>query len=288
MCKALRLPRSSFYYQATPAKTDTELENAVINEFKLSRRNYGTRKLKIQLSKKQNGHEQIKVSRRWIGKIMSKYGLVSKYTLRRSKNRLNNVNEDVIPNIVNREYSDRVHLEVVVSDLTYVKLNRCWHYICLLLDLHGRKIIGSAVGRKKDAQLVRTAFYGVQDDLRKINVFHTDRGSEFKNQIIDEIIKAFGITRSLSAKGTPVDNAVAESMYNIIKTEFIFGEDFANLDEFSLKWFDYVNWYNNVRIHGSLGYLTPNDYKNLSFSEISQDSQSPRQLSSDRLQPAWS
>jgi transposase InsO family protein len=71
-------------------------------------------------------------------------------------------------------------------------------------------------------------------------------------------MNAFGIERSLSAKGTPIDNAVGESIYNIVKTEFSYGEDFADLQ---LKWFDYVNWYNNVRIHGTLGYLSPAEYE---------------------------
>jgi transposase InsO family protein len=117
-----------------------------------------------------------------------------------------------------------------------------------------RKILGRAVGNQKNAKLIEAAFYSVQDDLRKINLFHTDRGSEFKNKLIEDILSAFGINRSLSAKGTPHDNAVAESMYNVIKTEFTFNKEFADLDEFKLLWFDYVNWYNNIRIHGSLGY----------------------------------
>jgi transposase InsO family protein len=260
MCKALKLGRSSYYYRAVPVKKDTELENAVIHEFYLSRRNYGTRKLKRQLSREQNGHSAYRVSRARVGRIMEKYALVSKYTLKHSKRRrVNDVNNDPIPNLVDRQFEGRQPLEVVVSDLTYVRCAGRWHYICLLLDLHGRKIIGSAVGRSKEANLVRTAFYGVQEDLRRIKVFHTDRGSEFKNQVIDEIIKAFGITRSLSAKGTPLDNSVAEAMYNIVKTEFAY-EDFTDYDELELKWFDYVNWYNNVRIHGSLGYCTPSDY----------------------------
>jgi transposase InsO family protein len=261
MCKALGLQRSSYYYKERIAKTDTELENAVIAEFHLSRCNYGTRKLKKQLARKQNEHDAMRVSRRRIGKIMKKYGLVSKYTLKHAKTCSESVNNDPIANKVNRKFQDRKPLEVVVSDLTYVKCAGRWHYICLLLDLGRRKIIGSAVGRSKEAKLVRTAFYGVQTDLRKIQLFHTDRGSEFKNQIIDEILKAFGIERSLSAKGTPIDNAVAESIYNIVKTEFVFGEDFADLDELELKWFDYVNWYNNVRIHGSLGYISPAEYE---------------------------
>jgi transposase InsO family protein len=261
MCETLGLGRSSYYYKEAFKKEDTELENAVIKEFYLSRECYGTRKLKQQLSQKQNGHRAFRVSGKRIGKIMQKYSLVSKYTLKRRKKRKNDVNNDPVPNKVERQFTDRKPLEVVVSDLTYLKCAGRWHYLCLLLDLHGRKIIGSAIGRQKDAKLVRKAFYGVQADLRKINIFHTDRGSEFKNKVIDEFIEAFGITRSLSAKGSPIDNAVAESMYNIVKTEFAFGEEFADYDELELKWFDYVNWYNNVRIHGSLGYLTPTQFE---------------------------
>jgi transposase InsO family protein len=116
------------------------------------------------------------------------------------------------------------------------------------------------VGNQKNAKLVETAFYSVQTDLRQITLFHTDRGSEFKNAVVEEILAAFGIGRSLSAAGTPIDNAVMEAMYKTIKTEFIFGREFADMAEFKLHWFDYVNWYNNVRIHGSLGYMTPNEW----------------------------
>lgn len=191
---------------------------------------------------------------------MSQYQLVSKYTLKHSSWHKSKVNREDLPNLVERDFNNRKPLKVVASDLTYVKCAGKWHYICLLLDLHNRKIIGSAVGIHKDAELVKTAFYGVQADLRRIEIFHTDRGSEFKNYIIDEIISAFKIKRSLSKAGTPIDNACAESIYNIVKTEFAFTESFASLDELELKWVDYVNWYNNVRIHGSLGYLTPNEY----------------------------
>lgn len=261
MCKALHIQKSSYYYKAVEKASESTTEEAIINEFYLSRCNYGTRKLKVQLSQKQNGHEIIRSSRRKIGKIMAKNNLVSKYTLKHRKTHKSIVNRDEISNIVERDFAGRRPFEVVVSDLTYVKCAGRWHYICVLLDLAGRKIIGSAVGRQKDAKLVRAAFYGVQADLRRIEIFHTDRGSEFKNAVIDEIISAFKIKRSLSKAGTPIDNACAESIYNIVKTEFVLGEVFDDFEELEMKWFDYVNWYNNVRIHGSLGYLTPNQYQ---------------------------
>ena len=258
MCKVLKIARSTLYYKENPRRVDTELENAVIEEFRRSRNNYGTRKLKIVLKRR-----KFMVSRRRIGAIMKKYRLVSNYTLRQTKKQKPSVNNDATPNKVAREFDGRSKYEVVVSDLTYVKIAGQWRYLCLLLDLCGRKILGSAVGSRKDAKLIETAFYSVQADLRQINVFHTDRGSEFKNQVIEQLLNAFGIERSLSAKGKPIDNAVAESMYNVIKTEFVFGMEFADLNEFKLLWFDYVNWYNNIRIHGSLDYLTPTQWHNV-------------------------
>jgi transposase InsO family protein len=258
MCKLLGIARSTLHYKSTPPKVDTALENAVIEEFRRSRNNYGTRKLQIVLNRR-----GFVVSRRRIGLIMKKYDLVSNYTLRQQKKSKAAVNEDATANKVEREFNGRKQYEVVVSDLTYVKIAGNWCYLCLLLDLCGRKILGSAVGRKKDAKLVETAFYSVQADLRLIRLFHTDRGSEFKNLVIEQLLDAFGIERSLSAKGAPIDNAVAESMYNIVKTEFVFGSEFADIAEFKLHWFDYVNWYNNIRIHGSLNYLTPQQWHNL-------------------------
>ena len=121
----------------------------------------------------------------------------------------------------------------------------------------------SAVGRQHDAKLVRKAFYRADVDLRNVEMFHTDRGTEFKNEIIEDILNAFGIKRSLSAKGTPTDNAVMESLYNTIKTELIFGTTFYTIEDLELELFDFVNWYNNKRLHGSLGYLPPREYKAL-------------------------
>ncbi|UNF61253.1 IS3 family transposase [Spiroplasma poulsonii] len=66
-----------------------------------------------------------------------------------------------------------------------------------------------------------------------------------------------------SKPGCPYDNAVSESIYKILKTELIKNRKFKNIEQFKLELFDYVNWYNNVRIHSKLNYLTSIEYKNL-------------------------
>ncbi|KAI9575774.1 hypothetical protein GQX74_014509 [Glossina fuscipes] len=116
--------------------------------------------------------------------------LVSKYTKLKYRNHKSPVNNDQISNILNREFSNKRQNEVIVSDLTYVQV---------------------------------------------------DRGNEFKNKIIEEILLTFNIKRSLSAKGCPYDNAVAETTYKAFKTEFINGRKFKNLEQLKLELFNFIN-----------------------------------------------
>lgn len=256
MCKVLKISRSTYYYEIKQRPDESILETNILNVFKASRKNYGTRKIKVELSKL--GHT---VSRRRIGRIMKQEGLVSKYTVAKFKPHVDKCNESKVANLVNRKFNEQPHLNIVVSDLTYVRVGKSWNYICVLIDLFNREIIGFSAGRNKDASLVAKAFATVKSNLKNINVFHTDRGNEFKNQLIDETLRTFKIKRSLSMKGCPYDNAVAEATFKIIKTEFVKGEHFETLNDLKYQLADYVNWFNNHRIHSSLGYLTPYQYK---------------------------
>lgn len=256
MCKVLQISRSTYYYEAKQKTDESELTAAVIDIFKASRNNYGTRKIKHELAKR-----EMIVSRRRIGRIMKQEGLVSTYTTAQFHPQKDSCNESKIANVVNREFDKQPYRNVVVSDLTYVRVGMSWNYICVLVDLFNREIIGYSAGPHKTAKLVKQAFMTVSENLGNIHIFHTDRGNEFKNQLIDETLETFNITRSLNHKGCPYDNAVAEATFKIIKTEFVKNQIFMNLDALRLHLADYVNWFNNHRIHSSLGYLTPVEYR---------------------------
>ena len=257
MCKLLNICRSLVYYKRKNKRVDKELEEKIIKIFKESKSNYGSRKIKVELQKL--GYQ---VSLKRIRKFMKLNGLVSNYTVKQYKIHKTTCNNDLIDNSLNREFNREKQMDVIVSDLTYVNVAGKWNYICLILDLFNREIVGYAAGKNKTAELVYKAFSTIKYDLKNINIFHTDRGNEFKNKIINELLNTFDIKRSLSKKGCPYDNAVAEATYKIIKTEFAFNRIFTNFEELELELFDYVNWYNNIRIHGSLNYLTPVEYKN--------------------------
>ncbi len=256
MCRVLQVARSTFYYEAAQSQKETVLTAEIVEIFRASRNNYGTRKIKIELAKK--GYQ---ISRRRIGRIMNQEGLVSNYTVAQFKPYVDKCNESKTANLVKRKFDDQPQYNVVVSDLTYVRVGMNWHYICVLVDLFNREIIGYSSGKRKDAVLVSEAFASVKTNLNQIQIFHTDRGNEFKNTLIENTLLTFGIKRSLSMKGCPYDNAVAEATFKIIKTEFVNGQTFETLNDLSFKLADYVNWFNNFRIHSSLGYLTPQQFK---------------------------
>ena len=258
MCKFLNISRALIYYHPKVKSISVELDKLIIKIFKDSKNNYGSRKIKKELELR-----NYFVSLRRIRKIMNKYGLVSNYTIKQFKVHKSKPNEDNVSNIVDRHFNNRDVLEVIISDLTYVRVHNSWNYVCLIIDLFNREIIGFSAGKHKDASTVEKAINSIKYDLKKISIFHTDRGSEFKNKLIEDILIKFDITRSLSNKGTPYDNAVAEATYKIFKTEFCFNRKFNSFEQLELELFDYVNWFNNFRIHGSLNYLTPMQYKSV-------------------------
>lgn len=169
--------------------------------------------------------------------------------------------ESQVKNLVKREFDNRPQYHVVVSDLTYVRVGNSRNYICVFVDLFNREIMGYSAGKNKNALLVEKAFAQVTTNLNNIQIFHTYRGNEFKNKLLDDMIKTFQIKRSLSLKGCPYDNAVAEATSKIIKTEFIKHSTFEALEKLQYELAAYVNWFNKHRLHSSLNYLTPVEFR---------------------------
>jgi transposase InsO family protein len=252
----LEIGHSTYYYEPQGRVDDSEILPVVEAAFTNNRRIYGSWRIKKVLAC--NG---IHISKRTICRIMKQQGWESAYANSRYRVHANICNEAAIPNELARYFDNQEQNAVIVSVLTYARVYYQWHYIYILLDLLNREIIGFSAGAKKDAQLVYDACATVNIDLGKIQMFHTDRGSEFNNQLIDEILDTFQIRRSLSLKGCPYDNAVAESTFRIIKAEFMYGRNFGSIERLRMECADYVHWFNNIRIHGSLGYLSPCTFK---------------------------
>ena len=128
MCGVLQIARSTFYYEAQEKddSEEEELTEQIVEIFKSSRNIYGQRKIKAELKKK----DWI-VSRRRIQRIMNEQGLVSKYTVAQFKPIKSSCNESETGNSLDRDFDQEDELKIIVSDLTYVRVEQKWHYICV-------------------------------------------------------------------------------------------------------------------------------------------------------------
>lgn len=256
MCRKLEVSRGAYYYEIKKKELEAVVEKAIIDSFTSSRNSYGSRRIKDDLK-----DQGLIVSRRRIRRVMLKFNFVSSYTTLKFKPLAASKNEQKIENVLSREFDRNEPMEALVTDLTYVKVGNKWHYVCFIIDLFNREIVGYSSGPNKSVDLVLQALATINSSLESVQFFHTDRGKEFDNQSIDELLDAFQIKRSLSRPGCPYDNAVAEATYRAFKIEFIYQQSFDSLFELQYELMDYVNWWNKFRKHGKLGYLSPLNYR---------------------------
>ena len=138
-----------------------------------------------------------------------------------------------MPIILQQNFTVDVKANVIVADLTYIKVGQKWNYLCVLLELSTRKIGGFSVKLHKIAELVMQALSQIKVPLSSNALFHSPGRKEFDNQSLDSCIEVLDFIRSLSNKGCPYNNTVAEAIFKIIKTEFVQNKvftDIMNLD----------------------------------------------------------
>lgn len=172
----MNIPRSSYYYKTVELVSEAELEEKVRNIFFGSKYRYRARKVKKYLEA-----EGICLSRRRIRRIMKRLNLVSVYQESAFKPHSKGTNQAPIPNLLDRQFDQHKPFEALVTDLTYVRVDKRWVYVCLIIDLFNREIIGLSVGWYKTADLVKEALQSVPYALTKVNLFHSDRGKKFDN-----------------------------------------------------------------------------------------------------------
>lgn len=254
-CGILGVPRSAYCRMlAHPPrpKAPGPIEPDVLGAFEASRGGYGARRPKVALER-----AGITASRRRICRIMRGSGLSSAHSGRAPKGGARPAQPPSAENVPARAFDGHAPRTHVASDLTYVRAGGSWCYVCLLVDLYNREIVGCSCGRRKGARLVKAAFSNVAFPLTDIEVFHSDRGYESCNGEVGAMLDAFGIRRSVSRPGNPYNNAVVESTNRVLKRELVHGRAFASEEQLRTELFDWVNWYNNCRLRPSLGYMTP-------------------------------
>ena len=151
-----------------------------------------------------------------------------------------------------------------LSDITYLWTREGWLYVCAVLDLFTRRIVGWAIAGHMTRQLVLDALqmaHGVRKPGRGL-IFHSDRGSQYASADVRKWLLKKAMRQSMSGTGNCFDNAPMESFWHSLKVEETHGQDFATRDQAKHCVFAYIEgWYNTTRMHSSLGYKSPTQFE---------------------------
>jgi putative transposase len=152
-----------------------------------------------------------------------------------------------------------------VTDITFLRTKTGWAYLAVVIDLFGRKVIGWSIGSSLATELVSAALRSAIESRRpdgKRLLHHSDRGCQYTSDAYQKTLRTLGIECSMSRTGNCYDNAAMERFFWSLKHEWTNHETFANLEEARLSVFKYIEtFYNPVRIHQALGYLSPNQFE---------------------------
>jgi transposase InsO family protein len=153
--------------------------------------------------------------------------------------------------------------QIWVGDVTYLEVNGVWRYLAMVMDLYSRKIVGWSLSRRRDGSLSLAAFKrATKNRLLKSGLyFHSDRGAEYIATKYQDWLKDKGVIQSMNRKGKMNDNATMESFFHNFKAERVHRNEFTTEKELRGTVSSYVSFYNERRLHSSLGYVSPTLYE---------------------------
>ena len=265
VCNTIKLNRGTYFnfinnkvektiYQINDEKLLKEIKIV----FEETNRIYGIERIQIALRKK-----GIITSTRKISELMKANNLVKRNIMKKPKKQVIKKRRNYYRNLLKRHFNQDEPNKVWVSDLLEIRTNGVKFYLCVILDLFARKVIAWRLSHKRNTNLALLTF---KDAFETRNepiglLFHSDQGDEFKSHVFMNTLKMLGVKQSFSYPGSPNDNAAMEGFYSLLRREEINN----NIDHYenSLKIKEYLSnyfeLYNNVRIHTSIGNMSPNE-----------------------------
>lgn len=260
MCRVLDIPRSTYYKSQDKTLSDRAIENEkyekeILAIYEESSKRYGAPKIHQKLIEK--GYE---ISVKRVQRLMKKLNIAS-IVIAQYKPYPSKTEVKERKNILRRDFTSNTINEKWVGDITYIHtMKDSWCYLASVMDLHTRKIIGYSFSKSMDTSLIIAALknaYEIQRPSRSV-IFHSDLGTQYTSEAYREQLKKYNMIASYSNKGCPYDNACIESFHSILKKEQVNRVLYYDYAAARLDLFKYIEgWYNRKRIHGSIGYITP-------------------------------
>lgn len=264
-CKVLHVGRSGFYDWRNREPSERAKKRQVVAEqaerfHARSHGIYGYRKVHRDITEETDihcGDELVRL-------VMREKGLRARCARKFVRTTDSKHSLPVAENILNRNFHAADINQKWVADITYIRTHEDWLYLAGIMDLHSRRIIGWAMSDRIDSALVCDAMKMAithrcpGPDL----IHHSDRGVQYASDDFQRLLDRHGIECSMSRKGNCWDNASKESFFGKLKSEWIQGRVYRTKEEAKQDVFWYIEvFYNRMRRHASLGYVSPVDFE---------------------------
>lgn len=265
MCQVLEVSASGYHEQLKrkPTSTSTRLSNdallaliqSVHAQFK---REYGWPKMWRELV-----NRGYRVGKERVRRLMQLHGIRA-----RTKRKFKVTTESkhslpIAPNLLQRNFWPAKPNQVWTSDITYIWTDEGWLFVAVYLDLFNRQVVGWSIKPQMKADLVIDALRmgWFRRSPAQGLIVHTDRGSQYCSSDFQTVLKAYGMTSSMSGKGDCWDNAPTESFWSRLKAARIHGNRMTTREQARHIVLDWIAFYNAHRLHSSLGYVSPMQYE---------------------------
>jgi putative transposase len=264
MCGVLAVSESGFYaWRKRPTcrrkQEDAHLTQEIRQVFEVHQMRYGAPRIHRDLH-----DEGISCSRKRVARLMRAEELSARSKRRRVVTTKRDETHPVAPNLLNRDFHAEEPDKKWVTDITYIPTKQGWLYLAVILDLYSRMVVGWSMSGSCDERLVEHALEQALARRRpKAGLLHhSDRGSQYTSQAYQAYLRRYGIQPSMSRKGNCWDNAAMESFFGTLKDECVRETFYSSHDEARSALFIYIEaYYNRIRRHSTLGYMSPLQYE---------------------------
>ena len=265
-CALLGVSRSGYYDWERRAPSDRALTDAWLVErireiWAENRKVYGSPRIHADLRLAHG----IRVSRKRVERLMREAGISGLAARKRGRTTIRVPGVRVADDLVERRFRPEAPNVLWIADITYLRTWEGWLYLAAVQDAYSRRIVGWSMADHMRAELVVDALQMAVARRRPKPglVFHSDQGSQFVALGFGQACRDAGIAQSMGSKGCAYDNAVAESFFATLKKELVHRRSWPTRRELIGEVFEYIEaFYNRVRRHSTLDYLTPLEFEN--------------------------
>jgi transposase InsO family protein len=264
MCRVLRVSPGGYYdWRGRPQSLGAERREALVVAIKAvhaeMKARYGSPRMHAELVARGSPCCVNTVAR-----LMRREGIAAKTRRKFRVTTDSNHGRPVAENVLDRRFEPVAANQAWAADITHVATGEGWLYLAAVEDLYSRRIVGWSMSSRIDSRLVVDALEMALAGRRPGPglVAHSDRGSQYASEHYQRLLAGRGITCSMSRRGNCWDNAPMESFFASLKKELTRGEIFATREEARASLCEYIEvFFNRVRRHSSLGYLSPAEYE---------------------------